>query len=123
MRGSVRPVTASERVWIGHTQAGDWEHDEETGGLVAFLRADDGVQAGLWRPGPRAGESIELVLEADETLVVLAGSGTVEADGGSPLALEPGVMVSFRPGTRTRWVVDDAFLEFWVYSRPPRSPG
>ena len=31
--------------------AEDWEYDEETGGLVHLLRADEAVQAGLWKPG------------------------------------------------------------------------
>jgi uncharacterized cupin superfamily protein len=96
---------------------GDWEPDEETGGLVRILRADERVEAGLWRPGPAVGRAIEVDLSADEALVVLAGSGRLEVDGASPIDLRPGVMVSIPKGARTRWTVDADFQEFWVYAR------
>jgi uncharacterized cupin superfamily protein len=32
------------------------------------------------------------------------------------MRLEPGVMVSLRKGSKTRWLVDEAFKELWVYS-------
>ena len=105
-----------ETVFISHVDVGDWEHDEETGGLVHILREDDAVQAGLWKPGPVAEAVIEVELEADETLLVLEGSGRLEIDGGPHIELKPGIMISLQRGARTRWVVDEAFLEFWVYS-------
>ena len=98
--------------------AEDWEHDEETGGLVHLLRADDAVQAGLWKPGETAGRTIELELEAHETVLVLAGTGTLQVDGGPVIELAAGVMISLPKGTRTTWVVDADFKEFWVYSDP-----
>jgi len=85
-------------------------------GLVHLLRADEAVQAGLWKPGAVAGEVIEVKLVADETLLVLEGSGQLQVDGGPSLELRPGDMVSVQKGARTRWVVDAAFREFWVYS-------
>jgi len=48
--------------------------------------------------------------------IVLEGSGQIEVDDGPPLRLEPGVMVSLRKGSKTRWLVDEAFKELWVYS-------
>jgi uncharacterized cupin superfamily protein len=103
-------------VFVSRPGAEEWEHDEETGGLVQLLRADDGLQAGLWKPGEMAGRRIDVELVADETLIVLAGHGELRVDGGTPLALGAGDMVSLRKGARTSWVVDAEFREFWVYS-------
>jgi uncharacterized cupin superfamily protein len=103
-------------IFVSRIEADDWELDEETGGLVHFLRADDNVQAGLWKPGPLAGVPIELTLAAHETFLVLNGSGQIEVDGAPPLQLEPGMMVSLRKGARTTWLVDEAFKELWIYS-------
>ena len=103
-------------VFVSSADADDWQVDEETGGLVHFLRADGDVEAGLWKPGPLAGTAIDLTLAAHETFLVLEGSGQIEVDDGPPLRLEPGVMVSLRKGSKTRWLVDEAFKELWVYS-------
>ena len=62
------------------------------------------------------GKLIELELVADETLLVLDGSGQLQVDGGHALELRPGDMISLRKGARTKWLVDEAFREFWVYS-------
>ena len=56
------------------TDAG-WEADEETGGLVHMVRTGESVLVGLWKPGGVAGTPIVYELQADETLVVLSGSG------------------------------------------------
>jgi uncharacterized cupin superfamily protein len=106
----------SDGVFVSRVEADDWENDDETGGLVHLLRADDAVQAGLWKPGAVAGKVIHVELVADETLLVLEGSGQLQVDGGPTLELRPGDMVSLQKGARTRWVVDAAFREFWVYS-------
>jgi uncharacterized cupin superfamily protein len=103
-------------VFVSRIDADAWEHDEETGGLVHFLRADDGLQAGLWKPGDLADKPIELELVADETFLVLEGCGKLRVDSGERLELRPGVMVSLRKGARTSWLVDADFKEFWVYS-------
>jgi uncharacterized cupin superfamily protein len=103
---------------ISRWDAEDWEHDEETGGLVHVLRADDAVQAGLWKPGETAGRPIELELVAHETVLVLAGTGTLQVDGGPVIELAAGDMISMRKGARTTWVVAADFKEFWVYSDP-----
>jgi uncharacterized cupin superfamily protein len=106
----------SDGVFVSRLEADDWEHDAETGGLVHLLRADEAVQAGLWKPGAVAGRVIDVVLVANETLLVLEGSGRLQVDGGPPFELKPGDMISLQKGTRTQWVVDAAFREFWVYS-------
>jgi uncharacterized cupin superfamily protein len=94
-----------------------WEHDEETGGLVRMLRADDRVQLGLWKPGPVVGTTIEVQLEEHETFLVLDGHGELVVDEGEPIALRPGVIVSIPRGCRTRWLIaDEHFREIWLYS-------
>jgi uncharacterized cupin superfamily protein len=103
-------------VFVSRIEVDTWEHDEETGGLVHLLRADEAVQAGLWKPGAVAGKVFEVKLDAHETLLVLDGRGRLEVDSGPTLDLRPGDMVSLRKGARTNWVVDEAFREFWVYS-------
>lgn len=103
-------------VFVSHTDTHDWEFDAETGGLVHLLRSDETVQAGLWKPGAAVGKEIDVELVSDETLLVLGGSGRLQVDDGPALALRAGDMVSLRKGARTRWVVDAAFREFWVYS-------
>jgi len=110
-------VKRVDGVFVSNLDADSWEHDEETGGLVHLLRADEAVQAGLWKPGAVAGKVIEVELVADETLLVLEGSGKLEVDDGPSLELKPGDMVSLRKGARTNWIVDADFREFWVYSR------
>lgn len=37
-------------------------------------------------------------------------------DGGQPLELRPGVVVSLSRGFRLNWLVDADFRELWVYS-------
>jgi uncharacterized cupin superfamily protein len=81
-------LTEGDRdVFVSRTDAEEWEHDAETGGLVHLLRADDDVQAGLWKPGDVTGKRIDVELVADETLLVLAGTGELRVDGGAPLPL------------------------------------
>jgi uncharacterized cupin superfamily protein len=110
-------VTSREGgVFVGRAEAEDWEYDAETGGLVHLLRFDDRVQAGLWKPGDAAGKQIEVELMADETLLVLSGSGRLRIDGREELELRPGDMISLGKGAKTVWVVDEDFKEFWVYS-------
>ena len=91
-----------------------WEHDEETGGLVRMVRTEP-VLVGLWKPNGVAGESIEYELDADETLVVLQGSGELRVDDGAPIQLQPGVVVSLSRGAQLRWRVDENFRELWLY--------
>ena len=111
-------MSESTSALMSRCDAEDWEYDEETGGLVHLLRADDAVQAGLWKPGETAGRTIELALVAHETVLVLAGSGTLQVDGGPAIELAAGDMISMPKGARTTWVVDADFKEFWVYSDP-----
>src|SRR6478672_8767299 len=102
-------------VSVSQVDATEWEHDEETGGLVHMLRMTDTVQIGLWKPGPVADTPFEVELEADETLLVLAGTARLRIDGASPRELRAGDIVSLPKGARTSWVVDEAFRELWVY--------
>ena len=109
-------MSESTSALMSRWDAEDWEYDEETGGLVHLLRADDAVQAGLWKPGETAGRTLELV--AHETVLVLAGTGTLQVDSGPVIELAAGDMISMPKGARTTWVVDADFKEFWVYSDP-----
>ena len=92
---------------VSHIDAEEWEYDEETGGLVHMLYSSATVEVGLWKPGPVAHAEIVVELEANETLLVLAGSGSIEIDGASQLALHVGDTVSMPKGTHTKWVVDE----------------
>ena len=93
-----------------------WEHDEETGGLVCLISASDAVTVGLWKPNSSAGSKIEYKLDADETLVVLRGSGELRVDSGGPIQLRPGVVVSLPCGSELSWLVDEDFRELWIYT-------
>jgi len=93
-----------------------WEPDEETGGLVRMVRESPEFAVGLWKPNGAAGRRIEYRLKADETLVVLQGSGEVRVDGGEPIELRPGVVVSLPRGCELSWLVDGEFRELWLYS-------
>lgn len=93
-----------------------WEDDEETGGLVNVVSSSDTLTVGLWKPNGAAGTPIEYRLDADETLVVLRGTGELRVDGGEPIELRPGVVVSLARGCRLSWLVDADFRELWVYS-------
>lgn len=99
-----------------HVDSFAWEHDDETGGLVHMLDSDDAVQVGLWRPDATAHTSIEVNLQAHETLLVLSGNGRLQVNDDPPFDLRPGDIVTLQRGARTRWVVDDAFSELWIYS-------
>jgi uncharacterized cupin superfamily protein len=93
-----------------------WEQDEETGGLVHLILASDAVTVGLWKPNGVAGSRIKYKLDSDETLVVLRGTGEVRVDGGEPIQLRPGVIVSLLCGSELSWLVDDDFRELWIYT-------
>ncbi|HKU55727.1 MAG TPA: cupin domain-containing protein [Gaiellaceae bacterium] len=100
-----------------HVGVGEgWEPDEETGGLVHMVRADDSLQVGLWKPNGAADRRIDYELAAEETLVVLQGSGEVRVDEGEPIPLRPGVILCLSRGSRVSWLVDDDFRELWIYS-------
>ena len=101
---------------VAHVDIADgWEPDEETGGLVRMVRAGP-VMVGLWKPNGVAGQEIEYELDAEETLVVLQGTGELRVDDGDPIELGPGVVVSLSRGSRLSWLVDEEFRELWVYS-------
>ena len=107
------PASAASRT---HVDSVSWEDDEETGGLVHMLFETDAVQIGLFKPGTTADRTIEVRLEANETLLVLAGTAQLEVDGGTPIQLRAGDLISLPKGAQTIWVVDQAFRELWIYS-------
>ena len=92
-----------------------WIHDDETGGEVAMLVDGPGIQAGIWRPGRSGPGPVEVVLDHTEVVLVLSGTGQLQVDDDSPLELTPGTVVRITAGARTRWTVDDAFRELWLY--------
>lgn len=94
----------------------EWEPDDETGGLVRMVRSAESVEVGLWKPNGAAGARIEYELDAEETLVVLSGTGELRVDDGEPIELRPGVVVSLARGSRLSWLVDADFRELWIYS-------
>jgi uncharacterized cupin superfamily protein len=106
----------SNDVVASHVDQVTWEHDDETGGLVHLLHSGDSVEVGLWRPGATANTAIEVTLQAHETLLVLSGKAQLQVNDDPPRELRPGDIVSLPRGARTRWVVDDAFSEVWIYS-------
>lgn len=81
-----------------------------------MVRESEALTVGLWKPNGVAGKRIEYRLDADETLVVLRGSGEVRVDGGEPIRLRPDVVVSLPRGCDLSWLVDDEFRELWIYS-------
>jgi uncharacterized cupin superfamily protein len=92
-----------------------WQHDDETPGQVAMLVDTPGVQAGLWKPGPRGRGPFEVDLEHTEVLLILSGTGQLEVDGQAPVELTPGLAAKIEVGAHTRWVVDSEFTELWFY--------
>jgi uncharacterized cupin superfamily protein len=106
------PATAVT-TWLVDEES--WETDDETDGQVAMLLDQPGVQAGLWRPGRAGLGPVEVDLDHTEVVLVLSGTGTLEVDGGPPLALVPGRAARIPAGAHTRWVVSDDFSELWLY--------
>ena len=45
----------------------------------------------------------------------MSGTGQLEVDGGSPLGLAPGRAARIEVGAHTRWMVDQEFIELWLY--------
>jgi uncharacterized cupin superfamily protein len=104
------------RFSVSDIETDAWEYDEETGGLVHMIRSDNTIQVGLWKPGLTANRTIEVNLQADETLLILAGTGRLQVDDHDPIDLRPGQIVALPKGARAHWVVDEAFRELWIYS-------
>ena len=98
--------------------AEDWEYDEETGGLVHFSARTTRCRRAFGSRARRQDARSSSELVAHETVLVLAGTGTLQVDGGPVIELAAGDMISMRKGARTTWVVDADFKEFWVYSDP-----
>jgi len=104
-------------VFVTRVDADEWEHDEETGGLVHFLFDDGATSGGLWKPGPDTGSVVSgLELPARETIVVLEGSARIEVQDGPTLELGPGDMATMPKGAVTTWLISPDFKEIWLYS-------
>ncbi|MEZ5096877.1 MAG: cupin domain-containing protein [Nocardioides sp.] len=74
------------------------------------LAAPHGVEVGLWEMT----EGVARDTEVDEVFLVLSGSGRVEFEDGSALALVPGVAVRLRAGERTVWTVTQTLRKVYV---------
>jgi uncharacterized cupin superfamily protein len=104
-------------VFVTRVDADEWEHDEETGGLVHMLFDDGAASGGLWKLGPETGPVVSgLELPARETIVVLQGSARIEIQDGPTLELGPGDMATMPKGAVTTWHVSEDFKEIWLYS-------
>ena len=58
---------------------------------------------------------IDVELQHTEIILVLTGSGQLEGDRGAPLELTPDKAARIDAGVHTRWMVDHAFTELWLY--------
>lgn len=102
-------------VHVSDLSTDDFAPDPEVGGMTHTLRAEGGVEAGIWTmpsdatPGP-----IAFTLEENETILVLEGEARIEIGGGPTIELRPGVMVSLAEGLETTWHVTPGFKEFFV---------
>jgi uncharacterized cupin superfamily protein len=105
-------MTEQPRVstWLVDEQ---WERDEETGGDVAMLVEQDGVLAGVWRPGDR--RDLEVDLDHTEIVLVLTGSGRLQIDDQPAVDLVPGRAVRIEAGAHATWDVSADFSEVWIY--------
>jgi uncharacterized cupin superfamily protein len=68
---------------------------------VLDVSPDGRVERGIWQITP----GVVTDVEADELFVVIAGSATVEVEGGPVLELAPGTVGMLRAGDRTVWRV------------------
>jgi uncharacterized protein len=103
-------------IHVGNVDDGDWEKDEDVGGLVQVLFEDDGSTGGLWAMGPNPQHAEGHVLPARETIVILAGTVRIDIEGGPTLELGPGDMASMPKGATTTWHPSSDFKEVWLYS-------
>lgn len=74
------------------------------------LADPDGWDIGIWTH--TAGVSTDT--EADEIFVVLAGSATIEIDGGPTLQVGPGDVGFLPPGARTTWTVHEPLRKVYI---------
>jgi len=75
---------------------------------AALVVAEEEV--GLWEAGP----GVDTDVEADETFLVLRGSGRVTFEDGSAIDLRPGVLVRLHEGDRTTWAITERLRKLYV---------
>jgi uncharacterized cupin superfamily protein len=77
---------------------------------AAVTLSEGAVEIGLWEAGP----GIDTDTEADEVFLVLAGAGSVAFEGGSTIAVRPGVLVRLHAGDRTTWTVTERLRKLYL---------
>ncbi len=86
----------------------------EVSGRVLDTSTDGRVERGVWEHTP----GVSRDTESDELFVVVAGRGTVSVEGGSVLALSPGMMGLLRAGDRTVWTVEETVRKVYQVTTP-----
>lgn len=77
----------------------------------------EALACGYWHITPdEAPEPFELLIDADETILILQGRITVEVKGGIVYDLTPGCAASLNKGAQTTWTILEPTVEFFVYS-------
>ncbi len=79
-------------------------------GLMELLTYAEPVEVGVWEMSAGGCRDVE----ADEFLVVIAGSAVVTVNDGQPQLLKPGDMMRFRRGDRTTWTVKERIRKIYV---------
>lgn len=82
----------------------------EVSGKVVWESADGRRIRGIWQMTP----GVVTDVEADELFVVLAGSATIEVEGGRTLRVGPGDMAVLRAGDRTTWTVHETLRKVYA---------
>lgn len=77
---------------------------------VVDLPSPPGLEVGIWEHS--AGTSTDV--EVDEVFVVLSGRATITPDGGSPVDVGPGDVVTLAEGTATTWTVHETLRKVYV---------
>ena len=103
--------------YLSRAAARGWDADNDVGGWAHMLFDLDRDKAGLWKAEPgerRAAVAVEI--PARETILVLEGSVHVTIDGGEPIELRVGDMLSIPPRSLVGWHPSPDCLVFWAYS-------
>jgi uncharacterized cupin superfamily protein len=77
--------------------------DPQASGTILWKSDDSKLASGIWECTPGRFNWIH----ADETLCLVEGKVTVTPEGGSPIEICPGDIVTFPEGTKTEWLVEE----------------